>query len=62
MTPLIFFILAGVLLLCAIFIWRDLRANSRSYADHEAFIDAELARLKAAGIEPTGDVWKESGE
>lgn len=62
MTPLILFILAGILVLCAVFIWRDLRAHSFYYDDHEAFIDAELARLKAAGIEPRDSVWKESGK
>lgn len=28
MTPLIFFILAGILLLCAVFVWRDMRKES----------------------------------
>ena len=55
--------ISAVLIIIAAFIvfiaasWRKPRGNP--YAAHDAFVESELARLRAAGIEPTGDIWKE---
>ena len=53
-------IIAVLLIVGAVLAWHDRAVNP--YAAHDAHVEAELDRLKAAGIEPRGDVWKELGE
>lgn len=50
----------AILIIVAAFIAVALRTpRGNPYAAHDAFVESELARLRAAGIEPSGDIWKD---
>ena len=57
MTILVVLVFIAALIVFIAAALRKPRGNP--YAAHDAHVESELARLKAAGVEPTGNIWKE---
>jgi len=51
------FIVVAAFVVCIAVALRKPRGNP--YAAHDAFVESELAQLRAAGIKPSGDIWKD---
>ena len=57
MTILVVLAFFAACIVCIAAALRKPRGNP--YAAHDAFVESELARLRAAGVEPSGNIWRD---